>query len=285
MQPLEPEETLPAKIPVVTTEKLESALLLRLYDKPIYGDPLKAAAYMRSLAATSQNLSRVTLRIVVEIGRQLLALESSGLWSAIERRDYRHPDVPEGIPCWESEDSRCYLSWADFMREGFENLTGYGRARGYWFMKLARSTFIRNEIDSGTIQNWANIQNAQTIVQLESQGMKITPELIAEGRTAKADGFKSKHLGVAISIRARSVIGSDDVRFLIGFLGRLDDSDRQLLRTMIEDGENRWGYRAGGSLVEIWHAAQSEQFREFEAVEPWRQDPVQTEEDFRNGHA
>ncbi|KKM23581.1 hypothetical protein LCGC14_1613770, partial [marine sediment metagenome] len=126
---------------------------------PVLGEtPDKAVSFLRQAGGLLFKLKNADAYVRLEMGRQLLLIRGQKLWREMECRNYLDDSSPEGRPVWANEEARRYISWQDFLTNGFPIITGLQRRMGYICMTLADSEVLKRL--GPRIKDFKSVQNA-----------------------------------------------------------------------------------------------------------------------------
>ena len=191
--------------------------------------------------------------IRLEMGRQLLLIRSEELWRDMECRNYLDDDSPEGQPVWTNEEARRYVSWQDFLTNGFPIITGLQRRTGYICMTLADSAVLKRL--GPRIKEFKSIRNAIEIAMVEKKGdRQVTLAMVDAAETLTREEFVEE-FRLDKPVLAANVESGGHKAFLVeNLINALDEDHLQALRNFIELALPRCGDSAN-DVVDMMEAA------------------------------
>ena len=175
--------------------------------------PDRTLEVLRQLAGSLNALYKATVLYRLLLGQQLVIIQANEYWRKIERRDYRND--PLGTPLWISERDRTYVSWYNFIEEGFEHITGLTRQTAYSAIKLAMSPGLA-ALPAEDLRKFKRLANALELVAAERRGIKITPELLAQAQEMTIENFRrtARFLGSTGTAPKKVFVLPEIVKFL-----------------------------------------------------------------------
>jgi len=174
----------------------------------IYHEADKAVHYLRQVGAAVVKLESITCWANIMIGRQIKAIIEQRMFKKIERRDYRNPAHPEGIPQWTSEEDRYFRTGTDFLKEGLPMIMNTGIVRGIRNLKLARSKTI-SSLNDDEIKQFKHIGTLEAIADLEKRDIDMTPRILQQAKMQEPAEFYSAHFKYLPPPEAKEPIDSN----------------------------------------------------------------------------
>ena len=233
---------------------------------PVLGEsPEKAASYLCQAGWLKRKVENAGAYLQIQIGLQLQLIRTDRLWAAMERRDYTDPSNPQGTPAWANDDARFYVSFEDFMTNGFPIVAGLERRTGYHCLLLAGSGELRKI--GPEIKEFRSISNALELARVEQKGEKtVTPQMREDAKVMPHSEFVERH-GLDKPVRAANVEAGGDKQFLLEeWINRLDQQHLRNLREFIERALPTCGDNAN-DVVDMIEAAVRQEWQEQEAHE------------------
>lgn len=221
---------------------------------PVLGEtPDKAVSFLRQAGGLLFKLKNADAYVRLEMGRQLLLIRGQKLWREMECRNYLDDRSPEGRPVWANEEARRYISWQDFLANGFPIITGLQRRMGYICMTLADSEVLKRL--GPRIREFKSVQNAIEIAMVEKKGdRQVTPAMIEAAATLTREEF-AEEFRLDKPVLAANVEGGGHKQFLVeNLIDALDEDHLQALRNFIERALPRCGDSAN-DVVDMMEAA------------------------------